>query len=228
LAIIFIRTFILFFALLIAMRAMGKRQLGELEPSELVVAVLISDIAAHPLQDISTPMINALIPIITLPCLEILITALTLKNLRFRSFICGRPSILIENGQINEREMRRNRVSLDELAEELRHKDITDISKVHYAILETDGQVSALLYSDEKPPSAKNLSIHSENSALPVVIINDGRLLSENLRFLGKNEQWLQQQLRKNGVSKVADVFYFTCDAAGNTYFSARRQGKKS
>ncbi len=190
-AIIFLRTLILFVCLLTATRLMGKRQLGELEPSELVVAVLISDIAAHPLQDISIPMLNALVPIVILPCFEIIITMLSLKSMRFRGFVCGRPSIIIENGRIIEREMRRSRVSLDELAHALRRKDIVDIGSVRCAVLETDGSLSALLYASEKPPSAADLGAAPQDKPLPVVLINDGRLLSENLRFLGRDGKWL-------------------------------------
>ncbi len=218
-AIIFLRTLILFVCLLTATRLMGKRQLGELEPSELVVAVLISDIAAHPLQDISIPMLNALVPIVILPCFEIIITMLSLKSMRFRGFVCGRPSIIIENGRIIEREMRRSRVSLDELAHALRRKDIVDIGSVRCAVLETDGSLSALLYASEKPPSAADLGAAPQDKPLPVVLINDGRLLSENLRFLGRDGKWLQSELHKNGAESIREVFYFTCDTDGKTYF---------
>lgn len=225
-AIIFLRTLILFICLLTATRVMGKRQVGELEPSELVVAVLISDIAAHPLQDISIPMLNALVPIIVLPCLEIIVTMLTLKSLRFRSFVCGKPTVIIENGRIIEREMRRSRVSLDELTLALRRKDIVDIGSVRCAVLETDGSLTALLYASEKPPSASLCGITAQDKPLPVVLINDGRLLSDNLRFLGKDGKWLQTELRKNGAKSVSEVFYFTCDSGGKTYFLPKSGGR--
>ena len=224
-AIVFLRTIIVFSALLIAMRIMGKRQLGELELSELVVAVLISDLAAHPLQDIGIPLLNGLIPIITLLCLELLITAGTMKSIRFRAMLCGKPSILIEDGKINEKAMRQNRFTLDELTEELRCRNILDISKVKYAILETNGELNAVLYPGEAPPTASQLGIDTSGGGeLPVIIINDGRVIMSNLIYMGYDEAWLSQALKSRGVAKISDVYLFTVDKTGRIFFAVKEK----
>jgi uncharacterized membrane protein YcaP (DUF421 family) len=131
------------------MRFMGKRQLGQMELSELVVAILIADLASHPLQDVGTPLANGLVPVLVLLCGEILISGAAIRSKKFRDLIWGKPSILVENGKIVMRELRRNRISMDELAEALRKKDIFDLGNVRYAILETNGTVNAVPYTQE-------------------------------------------------------------------------------
>ena len=139
-AIVLVRTLVIYFALLITMRLLGKRQLGEMELSEFVLAALIADLAAHPLQDIGIPLINGLVPILTLFCCEVLISGATLKSVHLRSLFFGRPSVLILRGKVIQRELRKNRFSLDELMQELRNQGVLDISKIEYGILETDGR----------------------------------------------------------------------------------------
>jgi len=201
---------------------MGKRQLGELEPAELVVAVLISDLASHPLQDPGIPLLYGLIPVATLLCCEILISAGILKSVQFRSLICGRPSVLIKNGIINQREMKRNRFTVDELAEELRKKEITDFATVKYAILETDGSVSALLYPSERPLTVRQLDLRTEDVGYPVIIINNGRLMSENLTNAGKNKAWLSKELGKRGITDHNQVYLMTVDGANRIYLARK------
>ena len=151
LAIILIRTLIIFTALVLAMRLLGKRQLGEMELSELVVAVLVADIAVNPLQDTDMPLIYGLVPLLVLFCCEIIISGLTLKSIRLRQLLYGKPSLLIEKGKIAQREMTKNRFTLDELTQELRNQGILDIASVEYAILETNGQLNIVLYPAEQP-----------------------------------------------------------------------------
>jgi uncharacterized membrane protein YcaP (DUF421 family) len=134
-----------------SMRLMGKRQLGELELPELVVAVLIADLASHPLQDIGIPLINGLLPIIILFCCETLLSGVAMKHVKLRNLLFGKPCFLIEKGKINQAEMRKNRFTLDELTEELRSGGITDISLVEYAVLETNGQLNSLLFRPNGP-----------------------------------------------------------------------------
>ena len=208
--------------LVISMRIMGKRQLGELEPAELVVAVLISDVASHPLQDPGIPLLYGLIPVATLLCCEILISAGILKSVKFRSLICGRPSVLIKNGKIDQQEMKKNRFTVDELAEELRKKEITDMSTVKYAILETDGTVSTLLFPSEKNVTAGQLDVQTKDKGYPMIIINNGRLLSENLVKAGKNKQWLYKELKNRGLSDHNAVYLMTVDGENNVYFAEK------
>ena len=144
----FLRTIILYLFIIVGIRLMGKRQVGELEPSELVLALLIADLAAVPMQDFG------IIPILTLLCLTMALSVLTMKSVRFRAVLCGRPSIIVENGKLHQREMQKNRFTVDELMEELRMKGITDLNSIKYAILETNGQISVLPYAAQQPVTA--------------------------------------------------------------------------
>lgn len=219
-AIVIVRTLIVYLTLLVIMRLMGKRQLGEMELSEFIVAALIADMAAHPLQDIGIPMINGLVPVLVLFCCEVLISGLSMKSIALRSLLFGRPSILIEKGRIRQNELRKNRFTLDELMQQLRNQSVTDISQVEYAILETDGRLNVLLYPDKQPMSPSVLGISLPSGAYPVLVINNGRVLGQNLRLMGKNERWLASELKKRGCTSVRSVFCMSLDREGRIYFA--------
>lgn len=208
----FLRTIILYAFIIIGIRLMGKRQVGELEPSELVLALLIADLAAVPMQDFGIPLLTGLIPILTLLCLTMALSVLTMKSVKFRALLCGRPSIIVENGKLRQGEMRRNRFTLDELMEELRMNGVTDLSTVKYAILETNGQLSVLPFAAQKPPTAQDLDLHLPEPGLPVVMINDGRVITRNLHSRGLDEVWLDKQLQQHHVKRAQDVFLLTVD----------------
>lgn len=222
----FVRTIILYILLIVGIRIMGKRQVGELEPSELVLALLISDLAAVPMQDFGIPLAAGVIPIITLLCITMILSVLTMKSIRFRVLMCGRPSIVIQDGALRRNEMERNRVTIDELMEELRMQGITDITTIKYAILETNGRLSVLLRAEEQPVTAKQMGIATEDVALPLVIINDGRLLSHNLKIRGLNETWLKKQLDAQGVHRVEDVFLMTVDEQNHVFCSPKEESQ--
>ena len=222
----FVRTVILYILLIVGIRIMGKRQVGELEPSELVLALLISDLAAVPMQDFGIPLAAGVIPIITLLCITMILSVLTMKSIRFRVLMCGRPSIVIQDGALRRNEMERNRVTIDELMEELRMQGITDITTIKYAILETNGRLSVLLRAEEQPVTAKQMGIATEDVALPIVIINDGRLLSHNLKICGLNETWLKKQLDAQGVHRVEDVFLMTVDEQNHVFCSPTEESQ--
>lgn len=224
--IVFLRTVIIYIALLTAMRLMGKRQIGELELSELVIAVLISDIAAHPLQDIGIPLMNGLLPVITLFCFELIMAGVIVKSPRAKLFLCGRPSFLIVKGVICQEEMERNRFSIDELAEELRAQSVTDISKVEYAVLETDGKVSIILFPAERPATAGQLQVAVKDTGYPIILISNGRLRSENLKVAGRDERWLQNQLEAHHVKSPREVYFMSVNNAGQVYFAKTEAGK--
>ena len=225
-AIILIRTIIVFVSITISLRLMGKRQLGELELSELVVAILISDMAANPLQDIGIPLLNGLIPVFVLLCCELIISGLIMKSINFRSLICGRPSILVENGIINQKEMRHNRFTIDELTEELRNQGIQDISKIKYAILETDGVLNTMLFPEEQPLTPSQMGINVPDTGYSSIVINDGTVIDKNLKRLGHDLKWLQNELRKRGITQAKNVFIMTVNDAGQIYFLTM-EGKK-
>ena len=223
-AIVLIRTIIIYAALLLTMRLLGKRQLGEMELSEFVVAALIADLAAHPLQDIGIPMINGLIPILTLFCCEVLIAGLSMKSIRLRGLLFGKPSVLISRGSIDQKELWKNRFTLDELLQELRAQGVTDIGKVEYAILETDGRLSVLLYPSEKPPSAAQMKLTAPDTGCPLVLINDGRVLENNLKRSGKTRGWLNEQLKTHRAGSADEVFLLTLDSAGQVCFARKEK----
>ena len=208
----FLRTIILYAFIIAGIRLMGKRQVGELEPSELVLALLIADLAAVPMQDFGIPLLTGLIPILTLLCITMALSVLTMKSIKFRAVLCGRPSIIVENGKLRQGEMKRNRFTLDELMEELRMKGVTDLSTVKYAILETNGQLSVLPFTAQKPPTAQDLDLHLPEPGLPVVMINDGRVITRNLHSRGLDEVWLDKQLQQHHVKRTQDVFLLTVD----------------
>ena len=205
----FARTIILYFLIMVGLRLMGKRQIGELEPSELVLTMMISDLATVPMQDF-------VIPILTLLAISMLLSQISLRNLRFRAVVCGTPSVLIRNGELQQDAMRRNRYTLDELLEELRGQGISNIANVKYAVLENSGQLSVLPWAAQQPPTASQLGLKVEDDVtLPVIVINDGRVLTKNLALCGKDKTWLDKALRKEKVSSPREVFLMTLDEQG-------------
>lgn len=203
-----IRTIILYILIIAGIRLMGKRQVGELEPSELVLSLIIADLAAVPMQDFGIPLLNGVVPILALLSVSMILSVLNLKSIRFRNLICGNPTVIIREGHILQAEMRRTRLTVDELIEDLRQQGVVDLSTVEYAVLETNGQLSVLLYPEHQPltpKTAQNKKLRS--SGLPTVIISDGRLLEKNLRRLGLDQTWLQHRLAENGLPSVAAVF---------------------
>ncbi len=187
----FARTVILYFAVILAMRIMGKRQIGELQPFELVVTLMLSDLAAVPMQETGIPLLAGLVPIAALVILEVLLSYLSLKSKRARAFLLGRPAILIRGGVLDESEMRRLRVNIDDIEDELRKKDIGSVDEVEIAILETDGSISAF----------------PKNTQIPYTLISDGRIIDENLKKSGVSRAALSKML---GRTRPSDVFLAT------------------
>lgn len=220
--IIFFRTIIVFLTLLVFMRLLGKRQLGELELNELVVSVLIANLAGLPLQDIGVPLMNGILPVIILFCCEVLISGAAMASVKLRTLVYGKPSILIENGVIRQSEMKKNRFTIDELTEELRSKNIMDLSKVKYAILETDGTLNTILQPEERPVTAGQLGIECADEPMPYIIINNGRVMSGNLKLAGRDLKWLEKELVRQGVSCAGDVYLLTLSQSGSIFFARK------
>lgn len=213
-----VRTVILYLIIIAGIRLMGKRQVGELEPSELVFALIIADLAAVPMQDFGIPLLSGVIPILTLLCINLIMSILSLKSLRFRSLMCGRPSIIVRDGVLVEREMAKNRFTIDELMEELRLKGYTDLTAIKYAILETSGQLSVLPYAAQQPVTAAQMGRTPNDPGLPLVLINDGRLIAANFTLLGLDAKWLEGQLHSRKLKDPSQVFLLTVDEQGNVY----------
>lgn len=212
----FFRTILLYFILMVGLRLMGKRQIGELEPSELVLTLIISDLAAVPMQDFGIPLVNGVFPIVTLLCLSMLLSFFSLKSIRFRGLVCGYPTVIIRDGKILQQNMARNRFTVDELLEQLRSQGYSDLSDVKYAVLETSGQVSVLPYTKASPvtPQVMNLDV-ADDVTLPVLLINDGHIMSENLSASGYDAAWLEKQLQERRLTSPRQVFFMTVDEAG-------------
>ena len=219
----FIRTVILYFIIVVTLRITGKRQLGQLEASELVVAILISDLAAVPMQDIGIPLLSGVIPILTLLALELIVSEISMQSLRFRAFLCGKPVFIIENGVINQRAMAKNRLTIDELVECLRQNSILDISQVQYAILETDGKLSAFPYPRYAPLTAQEAGKKPKETPFPVTVLSNSRILEDNLSAIGKDLPWLREQLNAEGVTQ-SDVFLMTATQEGATYLVKKEE----
>ena len=212
----FARTVILYFLIMLGLRLMGKRQIGELEPSELVLTMMISDLATVPMQDFGIPLLAGVIPILTLLALSMLLSQLSLGSLRLRELICGTPAVLIRQGVIQQEAMRKNRFTVDELLEELRSQGICRVEDVKYAVLENSGQLSVLPWNTCQPPSAQQLGVEPEDDVtLPVILISDGRVLGKRLAACGRDEAWLKKQLAREGLSSPRQVFLLTLDEQG-------------
>ena len=220
-----VRTAIMYAYVMLSMRLMGKRQQGELETSELVVAVMISDLATQPLLNTDLSMLHGFLPVATLVLCEILVSFVLLKSLRLRALLCGTPSMIIRAGTIDQAAMRRSRFSIDELTVELRRNGITDLAQVRYAILETNGSLSVIPTQESAPVTAQQMGIQSEDYGYPTIVINDGQILHQNMTLVGVDDQWLYAQLKKHGVREPREVYLMSVDTGGRVYF-AKRQPK--
>jgi len=204
------------------MRLMGKRQLGELEASEFVVTLIISDIASVAMQDTGIPLLQGLIPIFVLMSLEFIFVFCCLKSLKFRQIACGKPCILLENGRLLRDELKRSRFSINELTEELRGLGVTDLSTLKYVILETTGKISAIPYAEYQPATPADLAQKPVDKGLPVIIINDGRLLEENAKIRNVDKQWVDGYLRTNNYPLIQGILLMTIDDAGGIFIQEK------
>ena len=219
----FVRTILLYLIIMLGLRLMGKRQIGELEPTELVLTLLISDLAAVPMQDFGIPLLNGVVPIITLLSLSMLLSYGSMRSIRLRRLVFGSPTTLIKDGVLQQAAMRANRFTLDELTEELRSQGVTDLTTVKYAILETSGAISTFLYPKYEPASAKDAGVQASARKLPVTVIASGRLQKQNLPLLGKDEAWVQGILQSYNC-RMQDVYLLTSEPGGKLYFAAMQE----
>lgn len=213
--VVFVRALILYILVVIVMRIMGKRQIGQLQPFELAIAIMISELAAVPMQNTGIPLINGIIPILTLLIAQLLMSYLSIKSIRLRAIICGKPTILIEKGQIREKALRDELYTVNDLLEQLRINNFQNIADVEYAILETNGQVSIIPKSQKRPLTPQDMNIKTEYEGICIDIIIDGRVLSENLRLAGKDMQWLISELHKKQYGSPQEILFAYIDPSG-------------
>lgn len=210
----YFRTLFLYLVLIFAVRLMGKRQIGEMEPAEFVVTMLVANLAAIPMQDGAIPLYSGLVPILTVLGMELVLSGLILRSVRLRQLLCGKPVILIDNGKILQENLKSARINLDELTGQLRAKDVLDIRTVQFAILETSGDLSVFPYPKEKPASAKDAGVRATGQHLPVTVVEDGYLSRENLERAKKDKVWLEKVLSQHNCG-VKDTFLLTVDESG-------------
>ncbi len=219
----YIRTMVFYLALVGSVRLMGKRQIGQMEPSEFVVTMLLANLAAIPMEDGGTPVYLGMVPILTVAALELVLSGISMSSIRIRRVLCGRPVILVENGRILQRNLRKTRITLDELAGHLREKNVLDVGTVQYAILETNGNLSVFRYPEQEPASAAEAGIKVQSRYLPVTLVSDGHLLRENLMLARKSERWVEKTLRKRKTN-VADTLLLSVDKADTVIFLPREE----
>ena len=220
----YVRTIILYLALIISVRLMGKRQVGQMEPSELVVTMLVANLASIPMQDEGIPLFSGLVPILTVLGVELVLAGLTLKSILVRRLLCGKPVILIENGNVLQKNLQKTRVTMDELAGHLREKDVLDISSVQFAILETNGNLSVFPYPKERPATAAEAGIQTKKQYLPITIIEDGYVSKENLQEAGKDAAWLDRVLAQRKTSRK-ETLLLTVDKSDHIMWIPRGDG---
>ena len=220
-----IRTLILYLTVITALRIMGKRQLGELQPSELVVAIMISDLASVPMQDIGTPIISGIIPAITLIAAEVFLSFASLKSNMVRRFLSGSPSIVVYEGHINEKELNRLRFNINDLLEELRINGFYDITDVQTAIVETSGKLSIIPKDGSRTVSVSDMGIRNpDKEGLPYILIADGEINKSELYRAGKSMEWLTQEMKKRGYMPK-QVFICSLDINGRLFVQAKGEG---
>jgi len=219
-----IRTIFLYIILIITVRIMGKKQVGELEPAELVVVFLLSELASIPMQDMNLPLMSSIVPIATLISLEILISILTLKSRFLRKLFQGKPAILINKGVLDEKEMKRQCYNLDEILEQIRQEGYSDVRDVEYAILENSGKISVIPSARGKALSAQDLGMKGSPGIMPYLVIADGKIAKTGLEITRTSEKELMKKLKEKGVNKAEEVFFAVIDSQGELYFQRREK----
>ena len=210
-----IRTVILYLFVIATVRIMGKRQIGELQPTELVITILLSEIVAIPMQDNDIPLLSAVIPVMVLVGFEILISVISLKSVRFRSAMQGNSIIVIRDGVPDLEEIKKIRFTIDDILEALRQKDIFDISKVQYAIVETNGAISVMLKPEFSEITKKDLRLQAEDNGIPCAVIVDGRIIESNFQYCNMTLKKFYEIIKKDNI-RIENTLLMTVDKKGN------------
>ena len=213
----FFRSIVLYIIVLIVMRLMGKREIGQLQPFELAISIMIADLATIPMSGVGIPIFNGIIPILALLLMDIIISTINLKSLKAREIICGKPSILIYRGKINEKALKKERFTINELQERLRGKDIINLGDVEYAILETNGEVTVIQKPEKRNTMPEDFNIKPDYEGIPYDLIIDGKIINNNLKQIGKNVNWLKKEIEKFNM-KPEEALVVTLDGKGQIF----------
>ena len=217
-----LRVVLFYFIILLSMRLMGKREIGQLSIFDLVVSIMIAEVSAMSLEDPQASPMKGVIIVASLVVMQIAMSWLTLKSITLRSIIEGKPTLIIANGEINDGEMRRTRYSMSDLMTQLREKNIASVSDVEFAILETTGKLSVFPKAEKQPVTPKDLGITVPRTGLPMPLIVDGYVMDENLERIGKTRFWLKGELQKYGYGDFKKIFYCSIDNQGELYFDPK------
>jgi len=223
---ILLRTLLIYLVVLALIRLMGKREIGQLSAFDLVVAIMIAEVAVFPMEDLETPLYVSLIPVFTLVGAEIFFSFLCLKNSTIRRMINGSPTVIVFRGKIMEKEMRKLRYSVNDLLEQLREKEVLDLADVEYAILENSGELSVVLKPDKKPLTPADLNLQVPWEEPPVPLIFDGRVNYRNLKYLGWNEDYLSGRLQREFGLEITEVLYASRNPGGDLYVSEKASAR--
>ena len=222
----FLRSIILYIVVLIVMRFMGKREIGQMQPFELAISIMIADLSTVPMAETGIPIFNGIIPILGLLLMHLLISIINMKSLKAREIMCGKPSILIYRGKINEKALIRERFTINELQERLRGNNIVNLGDVEYAILETSGQVTVIQKPEKRGTIPEDFNIQPDYEGLPYDLVVDGKIMYENLTKIGKNQKWLENQLKK--FKTVPEkCLIATMDGKGNFFCQSKEVNNK-
>lgn len=223
---LFLRTLIIYIMLIAVLRFMGKRQIGQMQLSELITALLLSELASQPLTDADIPIIYAVIPILLLVSVEVIMSYLSTKSNIMKKILDSNPSIIIKKGQIDQREMLRMRMSMEELMGELRLKGISAFNEVDYAILEQNGQISVLTNDKNSPLKQKDMNIKGDGNGVEHMLIVDGHISDHEMQVTGKNKEWIFGEMKKRRIKDIKDIFLMTVDDRENTVIIRKEGGK--
>lgn len=215
--VILIRTILLYILVLIVMRLMGKREIGQLQPFELAISIMIADLASIPMTDVGIPITNGIIPILGLLVMHLLISIFNMKSIKVREILCGRPTILVYRGKIDEKALKKERFTINELEERLRGNNVVNLGDVEYAILETNGQVTVIQKPNKRNAIPEDFNIMPEYEGLPYDLIIDGKIMYENLKKIGKDENWLKKEVAKFKI-KTHEALIVTFDGKGQIF----------
>ena len=219
----FFRAIILYIIVLIVMRLMGKREIGQLQPFELAISIMIADLASIPMTEIGIPIFNGIIPILGLLVMHLIISVINLKSLKARGIICGKPDILIYRGKINERALKKERFTINELQERLRGNNVFNLGDVEYAILETSGEITVIQKPEKRATTPEDFNITPEYEGIPYDLVIDGKIMHENLKAIGKNDEWLKKQVQKFNI-QPEQALVVTLDGKGQIFCQKKEE----
>ncbi len=222
---IFVRTIIIYILVLFVMRFMGKREIGQMQPFELVIAMMIADLAATPMSDVGTPILYGVIPILSLLMMHIIISVINLKSIKMREIICGKPRILIYRGKIDEEALVKENFTINELQERLRGNNINNLGDVEFAILETSGQISVVQKPEKRPLRPEDFNIEAKYEGIAFDLVIDGKIMGDNLNKIGKNYKWLEKEVGKFNM-KPEDALVVVLNGDG-TIFCQKKEDRK-